>query len=150
MALPTVTVLGRLTADPELRFTPSGKAVANFTIAASARRKNQQTNEWEDGEKCFLRCAVWDVQGENVAESLLKGQEVCATGRLYQREYTTNEGEKRTVFEMKIDTIAAAITAFAQVKVNKLERVGAASGGGGGSQDSWGSAQGSYSDEPPF
>lgn len=144
MSLPSMTIVGRLTADPELRFTSTGKAVVGFTVAASERRKNKQTDEWEDGDKCFTRCTAWEVVAENIAESLLKGVEVVVIGRSYQREYTTNEGEKRTSFELKVDHIAAEVTKFATVKVTKLARDAnrepAMSGAGGAS----------VLDEPPF
>lgn len=148
--LAVVTLEGRLTDDPELRFTPSGAAVANFTLATSERVKNKSTDEWEDGKKAFFRVAVWRQQAENVAESLKKGDLVLVTGKLYQRDYETKEGEKRTVYQ-NIDayTVAAALT-YATVKVTKAQR------GDGGTpaaatpaDDPWSSPP-ANSDEPPF
>jgi single-strand DNA-binding protein len=150
--LPQITVRGRLTADPELRFTPSGKAVCNFTIAASERRKNPQTDEWEDGDKCFLRFSFWNEIAENICESLLRGQEVVATGQLYQRDYETKEGEKRIAYEVKGRDIAAAVSRNATVRVSKIER-GTTSEPA--SDDPWGSAappagDHGFTEEPPF
>src|SRR5689334_11310619 len=98
-----ITVVGNLTADPELRFTPSGAAVANFTVASTPRQFDRNTNEWRDGEAMFLNCAVWRQAAENVAESLQKGMRVIVQGRLKSRSYETREGEKRTVFEIDVD-----------------------------------------------
>src|SRR5881409_4071447 len=100
-----ITVVGNLTADPELRFTPSGAAVANFTVASTPRTFDKNTNEWKDGEALFLRCSVWRQAAENVAESLTRGARVIVTGRLKQRSYETREGEKRTVVELEVDEI---------------------------------------------
>jgi len=100
-----ITVIGNITGDPELRFTPSGAAVANFTIASTPRSFDRQTNEWKDGETLFLRCSVWRDAAENVAESLAKGMRVIAQGRLTQRNYETREGEKRTVVELQVDEV---------------------------------------------
>lgn len=145
MSTPTTIVQGRLTADPELRFTPSGKAVASFTVAASDRKKNDSTDSWEDGDKAFIRCSVWEQAAENLVESLTKGAEVIVIGQLYMREYTDRDGAKRTSTEMKNVSVAAAITNTATVKVNKLERVAA------GARDQWSTpAAGSFTDEPPF
>lgn len=143
MSTPYTVIVGRLTADPELRFTSAGKAVANFTIASSDRKKNQQTDEWEDGDKCFLRAAVWETTAENVVESLTKGAEVVAIGRTYQRDYTDKDDNKRTSFELKIDTIAAVIGRANTVKITKLERQFASAG-----STTW--AAPSTTDEPPF
>lgn len=146
MSTPYTVLTGRLTADPELRFTPSGKAVANFTVACSDRKKNDSTNEWEDGDKAFIRCSVWEVTAEHVAESLTKGAEVVVVGNLVQREFDTKEGEKRTVVEMRVKHVAAEITRFASVQVKKLERVGA------GAASPWDAppAGSTFSDNPPF
>lgn len=115
----TLTVIGNLTADPELRFTPGGSAVANFTVAATPRVfKN---NEWTDGETLFMRVAAWKELGENVAESLTKGMRVSVTGRLKSRSYETKEGEKRTVLEMEADEVSASLK-YATAKVTRTQR----------------------------
>jgi len=121
----TITLVGNLTADPELRFTPSGAAVANFTVASTPRTFDRQTNEWRDGDAMFLNCAVWRQAAENVAESLQKGMRVIVQGRLKSRSYETREGEKRTVFEVDVDEIGPALR-YATAKVTRT------SGGGGG------------------
>lgn len=121
-----ITVIGNLTADPELRFTPSGSAVANFTIASTPRTFDRQSNEWKDGEALFLRSAVWREAAENVAETLTKGMRVIAQGRLKSRSYDTKEGERRTVMELEVDEIGPSLT-FASAKVTRTQR----SGGGG-------------------
>ena len=166
----TITVVGNLTADPELRFTPSGAAVANFTVASTPRILDRQSNEWKDGEALFLRCSIWREAAENVAESLTRGSRVIVTGRLKQRSFETKEGEKRTVMEVEVDEIGPSLR-YATAKVNKATR-GAGGGGGGGfggggggggsrpqttppAEDPWGSAPASGSfggsdDEPPF
>jgi single-strand DNA-binding protein len=169
-----ITVIGNLTADPELRFTPSGAAVANFTVASTPRTFDRQTNEWKDGEALFLRCNIWREAAENVAESLTRGSRVIASGRLKQRSFETREGEKRTVVELEVDEIGPSLK-YATAKVNKASRSGAGGGGFGGggggggsrqpaaqssggsaaSEDPWGSAPASGSfaggdDEPPF
>jgi len=124
-----ITVIGNLTADPELRFTPSGSAVANFTIASTPRTFDKQSNEWKDGEGLFLRSAVWKEAAENVAETLTKGMRVIAQGRLKARSYDTKEGERRTVMELEIDEIGPSLR-FASAKVTRTQR----SGGGGNFQ----------------
>ncbi|WP_293004451.1 single-stranded DNA-binding protein [Mycobacterium sp.] len=171
-----ITVIGNLTADPELRFTPSGAAVANFTVASTPRQFDRQTNEWKDGEALFLRCNIWREAAENVAESLTRGSRVIVSGRLKQRSFETREGEKRTVVELEVDEIGPSLR-YATAKVNKASRSGGGGGGfggGGGSRqsapqgggsssssggsggdDPWGSAPASGSfgggdDEPPF
>ncbi len=165
-----ITVIGNLTADPELRFTPSGAAVANFTVASTPRTFDRQTNEWKDGEALFLRCNIWREAAENVTESLVKGTRVIVQGRLKQRSYETREGEKRTVVELEVDEIGPSLR-YATAKVNRASRGGGGGGGfgssgggasrGGGSNqpvadDPWGSATASGSsfsgggDEPPF
>ena len=150
----TVTIVGNLTNDPELRFTPSGAAVASFTVASTPRVLDKATNEWKDGEALFMRCSVWRQYAENVAESLTKGSRVIVTGRLKQRSYETREGEKRTVVEMEVDEVGPALK-YATAKVNKVSRgggfgdAGAASGQGG---DPWAApaSGGAGFDEPPF
>ena len=173
-----ITVVGNLTADPELRFTPSGAAVANFTVASTPRTFDKNTNEWKDGEALFLRCSVWRQAAENVAESLQRGTAVIVQGRLKQRSYETKEGEKRTVYELDVDEIGPSLR-WATAKVTKASRGGgggggfgggggggsyngggSASGGGGassGGDDPWatsapagGGSGGGWSDEPPF
>jgi single-strand DNA-binding protein len=152
-----VTIVGNLTNDPELRFTPSGAAVASFTVASTPRILDKATNEWKDGEALFMRCSVWRQYAENVAESLTKGSRVIVTGRLKQRSYETREGEKRTVVEMDVDEVGPALK-YATAKVNKVSRGGGGFGDSGGasaspaSDDPWasGSSGGSSLDEPPF
>ncbi len=116
-----ITVVGNLTADPELRFTPSGAAVASFTIASTPRTFDRNANEWKDGEALFLRCSIWRQAAENVAESLTRGMRVIASGRLKQRSYETREGEKRTVIELDVDEIGPSLK-YASAKVNKTQR----------------------------
>ena len=138
-----ITVVGNLTDDPELRFTPSGAAVANFTVASTPRSFNKQTNEWEDGEAMFLRCSIWRQAAENVAESLQRGMRVVVQGRLKSRSYETREGEKRTVFEIDVEEIGPSLK-FATAKVNRVSRSGGQgySGGGGGAAAPSGGADG--------
>src|SRR3954468_8549558 len=100
-----ITVVGNLTDDPELRFTPNGAAVASFTVASTPRILDKATNEWKDGDALFLRCSVWRQAAENVAESLQRGARVIVTGRLKQRSFETKEGEKRTVVEVEVDEV---------------------------------------------
>jgi single-strand DNA-binding protein len=126
-----ITIVGNLTGDPELRFTPSGAAVANFTIASTPRSFDRQTNEWKDGETLFMRCSVWREAAENVAESLTRGTAVIAQGRLVSRSYETKEGEKRTVVEMQVDEIGPTLRR-ATAKVTKAQRGGGGGGFGGG------------------
>jgi single-strand DNA-binding protein len=154
-----VTIVGNLTNDPELRFTPSGAAVASFTVASTPRVLDKATNEWKDGDALFMRCSVWRQYAENVAESLTKGSRVIVTGRLKQRSYETREGEKRTVVEMDVDEVGPALK-YATAKVNKVSRGGGGFGDGGGSSqassgssdDPWasGPSGGAGFDEPPF
>jgi single-strand DNA-binding protein len=164
-----VTVVGNLTADPELRFTPSGAAVASFTIASTPRTFDRTSNEWKDGDALFLRCSIWRQAAENVAESLQRGMRVVAQGRLKQRSFETREGEKRTVVEMDVDEVGPSLR-YATAKVNRTQRgsssgggfgssggqdsgagsagsagSGGSSGSGGGSDDPWGSAPASSS-----
>jgi len=117
----TITVIGNTVADPELRFTPSGQAVANFTIASTPRTFNRQTNEWEDGETLFLRASIWREAAENVAASITKGMRVIATGRLKSRSYETKEGEKRTVMELEVDEIGPSLK-YAQARVQRIQQ----------------------------
>ena len=128
-----ITVVGNLVDDPELRFTPSGAAVANFRIASTPRTFDKQTNEWKDGDALFLSCSVWRQAAENVAESLQRGMRVVVQGRLKARTYETREGEKRTVFEIEVDEIGPSLK-FATAKVNRTSRQGGGGGysGGGG------------------
>lgn len=132
----TITVIGNLTSDPELRFTPSGSAVANFTIASTPRTFDRQSNEWKDGETLFLRASVWREAAENVAESLTKGMRVIVNGRLKSRSYETKEGEKRTVIELEVDEIGPSLR-YANAKVNRTQRSGGG-GAGNGAQGGFG------------
>ena len=164
----TITVIGNLTADPELRFTPSGAAVANFTVASTPRTFDRQTNEWKDGEALFLRASVWREFAEHVAGSLTKGSRVIATGRLKQRSYQDREGNNRTAIELEVDEIGPSLR-YATAQVTRAASGGGNFGGGGGQQrpqqvqqaeepwatpgsaapDAW-SAPGSYGDDTPF
>lgn len=159
-----ITVVGNLTGDPELRFTPSGAAVANFTVASTPRTFDRQTNEWKDSETLFMRCSIWREAAENVAESLTKGMRVVANGRLVQRSYETREGEKRTVVEMQVDEVGPSLR-YASAKVTRAPRSGGGGGGGGfgassgpAQNDPWATSSpasgtgsgGNFSDEPPF
>ena len=135
----TITVVGNLVADPELRFTPSGAAVANFRIASTPRTFNRTTNQWEDGEALFLTCNVWREAAENVAESLTKGMRVIVQGRLRQRSYETREGEKRTIFEVEVDEVGPSLK-YAKAEVTRNAR-GGGQGGFGGNQ---GGGQGGF------
>jgi single-strand DNA-binding protein len=134
-----ITVVGNLTSDPELRFTPSGAAVANFTVASTPRQFDRQTNEWKDQETLFLNCSVWRQAAENAAESLQRGMRVIVQGRLKARSYETREGEKRTVFEIDVEEVGPSLK-MATAKVTKTTRSGGGQGGGGfsgGSDDPW-------------
>ena len=151
-----ITVVGNLTDDPELRFTPSGAAVANFTVASTPRTFDKNSNEWVDQEAMFLRCSIWRQAAENVAESLQRGMRVVVQGRLKARTYETREGEKRTVFELEVDEIGPSLK-FATAKVNRTSRQGGGggySGGGsqgggqGGAPQGGGGAQPSATDDP--
>jgi len=152
----TITVIGNLTDDPELRFTPSGAAVAKFRIASTPRTLDRNSGEWKDGEPLFLQCNVWRQVAENVAESLHRGSRVIVSGRLRQRSYETREGEKRTVMELEVDEIGPSLR-YATAKVQKMSRSGGGgsgggfgSGGGGGNNSGGGGApsQGGYADDP--
>ncbi|GAA3732924.1 single-stranded DNA-binding protein [Salinactinospora qingdaonensis] len=175
-----ITLVGNLVDDPELRFTPSGAAVANFRVASTPRQFDRQSGEWRDGESMFLNCSVWRQYAENVAESLQRGMRVIVQGRLKQRSFETKEGEKRTVFEIDVDEVGPALRS-ATAKVTRTQRQGGQQGGGfgggygnqgggfgGGQQgggrsgppadDPWatgggfggGGGGGGFSDEPPF
>jgi single-strand DNA-binding protein len=138
-----ITVVGNLTADPELRFTPSGAAVASFTVASTPRTFDRQSNEWKDGETLFLRCSVWREAAENVAESLTKGTRVIVQGRLVQRSFETREGEKRTVVEMQVDEVGPSMR-YATAKVTRASRGGGGGFGGGQGGGFGGGQQGGY------
>lgn len=140
MTLPRIELEGNLVADPELRFTASGKAVANFRVATSERKK--QGDEWIDGDECFLDCSIWDKAAENLTDSLTVGAKVIVVGRLRQRSYETNSGEKRTVYEVKADSVGPSLR-NATAKVNRAER-----STGRATDDVW--AKGDAHDEPPF
>ncbi len=150
-----ITIVGNLTNDPELRFTPSGAAVASFTVASTPRYLDKSSNEWKDGDALFLRCSLWRQAAENAAESLQRGYRVIVTGRLKQRSYETKEGEKRTVIEVEVDEIGPSLK-YATAKVNKTSRAGggggASSGNGSTADDPWSTpaAVGATTDEPPF
>ena len=165
-----ITLVGNLTADPELRFTPSGAPVANFTVASTPRTFDRATSEWKDGDAMFINCSVWRQAAENAAETLTKGMRVIVQGRLKSRSYETREGERRTVFEIDVDEVGPSLR-YATAKVNRTSGGGgggysqqggsgggdnnwssnSGQGGGGGNRqpvnDPWASAQ---SDEPPF
>jgi single-strand DNA-binding protein len=162
----TITLVGNLVDDPELRFTPSGAAVAKFRVASTPRYLDKATNEWKDGESLFLQCNIWRQAAENVAESLTKGMRVILTGRLKQRSYETKEGEKRTVFEVEVDEVGPSLR-NATAKVTRTQRAAGGNGGGGFSapaadftEDPWAAASTSpagggwgspsTTDEPPF
>ena len=151
-----ITIVGNLTGDPELRFTPSGAAVANFTVASTPRILDRTTNEWKDGDAMFLNCSVWRQVAENVAESLQKGMRVIVQGRLKSRSYETQTGDRRTVFEVEVDEVGPSLR-YATAKVARTTSSGNFSSGSAGwsapaeppppAADPWASTQ---SDEPPF
>ncbi len=166
-----ITIAGNLVDDPQLRYTPTGQAVANFRVASTPRWQDRQSGEWKDGDSLFLSCNVWRQAAENVAESLQRGMRVIVQGRLRQRSYETKEGEKRTVYEIEVDEVGPSLR-NASAKVTKSSRStggggfgGGPSGGGGQSgygggggrpaDDPWASDAGGgggdgFSDEPPF
>ena len=160
----TITIVGNLTADPEMRFTTSGAAVASFTVASTPRTFDRQAGEWKDGETLFMRCSIWRDAAENVAESLTKGTRVIVQGRLVQRSYTTREGENRTVVEMQVDEIGPSLR-YAKAQVQRQPRGGGQGGFGGqqpaqpaafgsgnvptAAQDPWGTG-GAQPGQPPF
>jgi single-strand DNA-binding protein len=129
----TLTVIGNLTADPELRFTPGGAAVSSFTVASTPRIFDRESGEWKDGEALFLRCNIWRQAAENVAESLTRGARVIVNGRLKQRKFETREGEKRTVIELDVEEIGPSLR-YATATVNKISRGGDGGFGGGSGQ----------------
>jgi single-strand DNA-binding protein len=145
----TITVIGNLTDDPELRFTPSGAAVAKFRVASTPRYMDKGSNEWKDGEPLFLACTVWRQAAEHVAESLQRGARVIVSGRLRQRSYETREGEKRTVIELEVDEIGPSLK-YATAKVQKMSRSGGGGGGfgggGGGGASNQGGGGGNFDD----
>ena len=148
----TITVIGNLVDDPELRFTPSGAPVANFRIASTPRTFDRQSNEWKDGDTLFLSCAVWRQAAENVAESLQRGMRVIVQGRLKSRQYETREGEKRTVFEIDVEEVGPSLRS-ASAKVTKTTRSGGGGGysggaGGGGGYSGGGGSQSAPADDP--
>lgn len=166
-----ITVIGNLTADVELKFTPGGVAVANFTVASTPRHLDRATNQWKDSEALFLRCSLWREAAENAAESLTRGARVLVSGRLKQRSYQTREGEKRSVIELEVEEVGASLR-FATAKVNKRkanrtntsndssdrsgELVGAATGNRNSGDDPWASTGSGFGggfgggEEPPF
>lgn len=159
-----ITVIGNLTGDPELRFTPSGAAVANFTVASTPRTFDRQSNEFKDGDTLFMRCSIWRDAAENVAESLTKGTRVIVTGRLVQRSYEASEkqgGGTRTVVELQVDEVGPSLR-YASAKVTRTQRSGAdgsthSASAHGRDEDPWATPKASaahggdaYSDEPPF
>ena len=166
----TITIVGNLTNDPEMRFTPSGSAVANFTIASTPKQFDKQAGEFKEGETLFLRCNIWREAAENVAESLQKGMRVVAQGRLKSRSFETKEGQKQTVIELEVEEIGPSLR-WASAKVTRTQRGGGGNGGGnsqantsqgwGGQQqtapaDNWGGGQqqaanwGAGTQDPPF
>jgi single-strand DNA-binding protein len=160
-----ITIIGNLVDDPQLRYTPTGQAVANFRVASTPRFLDRQTNEWKDGDSLFLSCNIWRQAAENVAESLQRGMRVIVSGRLRQRSYETKEGEKRTVYEIEVDEVGPSLR-NASAKVVRSSRATGQSGGSGGgggygssggsgraSDDPWASEpadSSGFSDEPPF
>ena len=155
----TITVIGNLTADPELRWTQSGAAVADFTVASTPRTYDRNAGEWRDGDTLFMRCSVWRETAENVAESLRKGMRVIVQGRLTQRSYDTQQGERRTVVELQVDEVGPSLRrARAQITRNQAQPAsapgfaGPAPDQGVGERDPWGAQGGasSFGSEPPF
>ena len=165
-----ITIAGNLVDDPELRYTPTGQAVAKFRVASTPRYRDNASGEWKDGDSLFLTCNVWRQAAENVAESLQRGMRVIVTGRLRQRSYETREGEKRTVYEVEVDDVGPSLR-NASAKVNRASRgsgeggfsggnnnrsggysggQGSSSGGTSRNEDPWASDSAGYSDEPPF
>jgi len=166
----TITIIGNLVNDPELRYTPTGQAVATFRVASTPRYMDRATNEWKDGDSLFLSCNVWRQAAENVAESLQRGTRVIVSGRLRQRSYETKEGEKRTVYEVEVDEVGPSLR-NASARVSRSTRSAGGSGFGGGqsgaggqggygggaggraNDDPWAADPGGdsgFSDEPPF
>jgi single-strand DNA-binding protein len=167
----SITIVGNLVADPEIRYTPTGQAVATFRVASTPRFLDKTTNEWKDGDSLFLSCNVWRQAAENVAESLQRGMRVIVSGRLRQRSYETKEGEKRTVYEIEVDEVGPSLR-NASAKVTRSQRSGGFGGQGGpsgpGGQGGYGGGAGGraaasedpwatepagdsgFTDEPPF
>ncbi|MFC4115057.1 single-stranded DNA-binding protein [Nonomuraea zeae] len=143
----TITIIGNLTNDPELRFTQTGTAVATFTIASSPRVYNKQLEQWEDGEALFMRCSAWRDLGEHICESLTRGTRVIASGQLRMRTYETDEGEHRTVFEMTVDEIGPSLR-FATAKPARATRK-ATTSHNSGAPDAWATTA-ATGDKPPF
>jgi single-strand DNA-binding protein len=151
----TITIIGNLVSDPELRYTPTGQAVATFRVASTPRYMDRATNEWKDGDSLFLSCNVWRQAAENVAESLQRGMRVIVSGRLRQRSYETREGEKRTVYEVEVDDVGPSLR-NASAKVSRSTRSGGGSGfggapsgqGGQGGQSGYGGGAGGRADDP--
>ena len=149
-----ITLIGNLVDDPQLRFTPTGQAVANFRVASTPRFLDKATNEWKDGESVFLSCTIWRQAAENVCESLQRGMRVIVSGRLRQRTYETKEGEKRTVFEIDADEVGPSLR-NASAKITKTTRSGAGAERqqarpSRAEDDPWGSAAPQQDDQPPF
>jgi single-strand DNA-binding protein len=158
-----ITIIGNLVDDPQLRYTPSGQAVASFRVASTPRFLDRNTNEWKDGDSLFLSCNVWRQAAENVAESLQRGMRVIVSGRLRQRSYETKEGEKRTVYEIEVDEVGPSLRNASAKVVRSSRATGGSSGSGGSggygssggrtSDDPWASEpadSSGFSDEPPF
>jgi single-strand DNA-binding protein len=157
-----ITIIGNLVDDPQLRYTPTGQAVASFRVASTPRFLDKNTNEWKDGDSLFLSCNVWRQAAENVAESLQRGMRVIVSGRLRQRSYETKEGEKRTVYEIEVDEVGPSLRSASAKVVRSSRATGGQGGSGGGSgyggsggrasDDPWASepADSGFSDEPPF
>lgn len=143
-----VHVIGNLTADPELRFTQSGAAVANFTVASTPRTFDKASGEWKDGEALFMRCNVWRQMAENVAESLTRGARVIVSGRLKQRSFETRDGEKRSVVELEVDAVGPDLR-YATAKINRPDRSGESYTDSGMRRESYGAAQPDGSGLPP-
>lgn len=145
---PVITVVGNAVADPELRFTPNGAAVANFTVASTPRTFDRQANQWVDGEALFLRCSVWKEAAEHVASSLTKGMRVIVQGRLKARSYEDRDGNKRTSWELDVDEVGPALR-FATAKVTRAQRNGGGDFGGAPSGGFGGPSQGGDFGGPP-
>ena len=150
---PIITVIGNLTADPEIRYTPSGQAVASFTIASTPRAYDRQAGQWRDGETLFMRASIWRDAAENVAESLRKGMRVIAEGRLVQRSFTTREGEQRTVVELQVEEIGPSLR-YARAQVQRAQQGGgqqpAPQGAPQGPRVAWGSGNPAAGGEDPW
>jgi single-strand DNA-binding protein len=159
-----ITIVGNLVDDPQLRYTPTGQAVANFRVASTPRFLDKNTNEWKDGDSLFLSCNVWRQAAENVAESLQRGMRVIVNGRLRQRSYETKEGEKRTVYEVEVDEVGPSLRNASAKVVRSSRATGGPGAGGQGGQGGYGgasprpaddpwaseSADSGFTDEPPF